>query len=90
MTDAENIVAAQHIRVRLALSKLIPPSDKSWGYIFNMLINYNPDDDMRTRFTKVAKSCNASSNTVKVNVYNTMRQYNTTFPDIVKEVIPDG
>lgn len=53
-----------------------------------MLMNYNPDDDMKTRFAKVAKICDTSPNTVKVNVYNTLRAYNTTFSDIVKEVKP--
>lgn len=76
------------IRLRLALSRIIPPADKAWIYIFHMLMNYNSDDDMKTRFTKVAKICDASPNTVKVNVYNTLRQYNTTFPDIVAEVKP--
>ena len=76
------------IRIRLALSRLIPPSDKAWLYIFHMLMNYNPDDDMKTRFTKVAKICDASPNTVKVNVYNTLRAYNITFTDIVQEVKP--
>ena len=74
--------------IRMRLSRIIPLSDKAWIYIFHMMMNYNPDDDMKTRFTKVAKICDTSPNTVKVNVYNTLRQYNTTFSDIVKEVKP--
>ena len=88
MTDMENREALHRIRIRLALSRLLPPSDKAWLYLFHMLINYNPDDDMKNRFTKVAKICDTSPNTVKVNVYNTLKSYKITFPDIVAEVKP--